>query len=226
VRELALRERKRLNALEAVIGRGIKTFVEVGTALKEIRDSRLYKAQYGTFEEYCKQRWGFTPQHGGRLIAAARTVREMEPIGSIPENEYQARQAREIARQARALALERATAGGLVDRRDQNHGQAAPVSESDFQQAVTDALTLFGWRWVHFRPARTVRGWKTALSGSPGYPDISAVRGDRIIFVELKAAKGELRDEQRSWLSALGAAGAEVHCWRPSDWPLIEDLIR
>jgi hypothetical protein len=211
-------ERQRLDQLEAVIERGVKTFIEVGTALKEIRDSRLYKQQYGTFEEYCKQRWGFTPQHGGRLIAAARTVQEIEPNGfhSAPENERQAR------------ALKASLNGDAPPPLPETvlEAPAVNVSERDFQQTVTDALTAFGWRWIHFRPARTERGWRTAISGSPGYPDISAVRGKRILFIELKAMNGKMRDEQRAWLSALGAAGAEVHCWRPDEWPLIKELIR
>lgn len=36
---------------EAIIERGLATFVEVGTALAEIRDNRLYRESHGTFEE-------------------------------------------------------------------------------------------------------------------------------------------------------------------------------
>jgi hypothetical protein len=100
------------------------------------------------------------------------------------------------------------------------------VTERDFQRAITDTLTLFHWRWCHFRPAMTRRGWRTALSGSPGFPDIVAVRGNRILFLELKAEKGRLSDEQGRWLAALGAAGAEARCWRPSDWDAIEETLR
>jgi hypothetical protein len=71
-----------------------------------------------------------------------------------------------------------------------------------------------------------MKGWRTPLSGSPGFPDVVAVKGERVLFLELKSQNGKLRDEQRHWLSALGAAGAEVHCWKPDDWPLIEGLLR
>jgi hypothetical protein len=53
-----------------------------------------------------------------------------------------------------------------------------------------------------------------------------AVRGERILFLELKAEAGRLRDNQAKWLAALGLAGADVHCWRPSDWPAIEEVLR
>ena len=82
---------ERLAPLEAVIERGLSTFLEVGRALQEIRDLRLYY-EYGTFENYCRDRWGFTPQHGGRLIAAAEVAAIVEPIGSTPASESVARE--------------------------------------------------------------------------------------------------------------------------------------
>jgi VRR-NUC domain len=215
VSELALRERERLGELEAVIERGVQTFVEVGEALMEIRDSRLYKQTHSSFESYLRQRWNISRPRGYQLIDAAKLSTTVDtPV----ENE----------RRARALKLATALPESETDDWEtRDDPPALPVSEDDFQKAVTDALTLFGWRWVHFRPARTLRGWRTALSGSPGYPDLTAVRGDRVIFIELKAQRGELRDEQREWFSALGATGCvEVHCWRPSDWAEIEELIR
>jgi hypothetical protein len=212
VNELALLEHKRLDELEAIIERGVQTFVEVGEALMEIRDSRLYKQTHPSFESYLRERWKMSRPRGYQLIDAAKLSTTVDtPV----ENERQARALRPGVHHSSDASTSHT-----------HVGSALPTSEGDFQKTVTDALTLFGWRWCHFRPARTQRGWRTPLSGSPGFPDIVAVRGDRIIFVELKAANGKLRDEQRSWLSALGAAGAEVHCWRPNDWPVIERLIR
>jgi VRR-NUC domain len=212
VNELAPLEHKRLDELEAIIERGVQAFVEVGEALMEIRDSRLYKQTHSSFESYLRERWKMSRPRGYQLIDAAKLSTTVDTFPA--ENERQARALISGARHASKTTSK----NGAV--------QSVPVSEDDFQKSVCEALTAFGWRWTHFRPARTGTGWRTPLSGSPGYPDISAVRGDRILFVELKTANGKLRDEQRSWLSALGAAGAEVHCWRPSDWPVIERLIR
>lgn len=100
------------------------------------------------------------------------------------------------------------------------------LSEREFQRAVTDALTAFGWKWTHFRPGQTGRGWRTPLSGSPGYPDVTAVRGDRVIWLELKAEKGRATDEQEAWIAALSAAGQEARVFRPSDWPTLEEILR
>jgi VRR-NUC domain len=227
--QLATREWDRLSELETVIERGLETFIEVGQALMEIRDGRLYRAEHGTFEGYCQERWGFTDRRARQLIDAAQ-IGTMVPLS----NERQARELVPLLdqpgqlREVVAEVGEQPTAAKVRSAVEKRTGPYADdrISEQDFQQTVTDALTAFGWRWIHFRPARTERGWRTALSGSPGYPDITAVRGDRILFIEMKAQNGKLRDEQRGWLSALGAAGAEVHCWRPDEWALIEELIR
>jgi hypothetical protein len=52
---------QRLAELERVIERGLQSFVEVGKALADIRDGKLYRCQGdATFEDYCQQRWGFS----------------------------------------------------------------------------------------------------------------------------------------------------------------------
>lgn len=89
---LTRNESMRLDELETTIDAGLKTFVDVGLALMEIRDGRLYRESYGTFEDYCRERWGMVRQHANRLIAAAGVIENLEPIGSIlPETESQAR---------------------------------------------------------------------------------------------------------------------------------------
>ena len=89
--ESIAREVKTLEDLEIIIGRGLQSFFEVGQALATIRDNNLYKAEYKTFENYCRLRWQLTPQHAGRQIKAAEIVKIIEPIGSIPIAESQVR---------------------------------------------------------------------------------------------------------------------------------------
>ena len=89
---LTVAEQTELAQHEAVIERGLKSFVNTGLALAGVRDGRLYRDEYGTFEEYCQRRWGITPQHGRRLIQAKEVVNNLEPTGSIlPTTERQAR---------------------------------------------------------------------------------------------------------------------------------------
>ena len=84
-------ETNRLTELETVIGRGLQTFVDVGIALLEIRDSRLYRNEYSTFEDYCRDRWAMDRTYAHRTIEAAKVASNLLPIGNIPVNEAQAR---------------------------------------------------------------------------------------------------------------------------------------
>ncbi|EUA09393.1 parB-like nuclease domain protein [Mycobacterium kansasii 732] len=86
-------EARALTQHETVIERGIKTFIAVGTALAAIRDQRLYRERYATFENYCHMRWGLSRSRAYRLIDAANVVDSMSPIGdTVPATESQARE--------------------------------------------------------------------------------------------------------------------------------------
>lgn len=72
---VALQIRTRtLREYESIIQQGLDTFIDVGNALLEIRDNRLYKESYFTFESYCKERWGWERRHAYRLMDAAQVV--------------------------------------------------------------------------------------------------------------------------------------------------------
>ena len=104
----------------------------------------------------------------------------------------------------------------------------AQMSEAGLLDSVIELAHLFGWRVAHFRPAMTKHGWRTPVSADgKGFPDLVLVR-DRVLFVELKSAKGRLSDDQLDWAAALTNAGVEYHCWRPADWTggTVERILR
>ncbi|HZO87141.1 MAG TPA: hypothetical protein VFB38_02295 [Chthonomonadaceae bacterium] len=123
VEELTPSEQARLAEYETTIGKHLQQFFEVGYALMAIRDQRLYRSEYSTFEEYCGQRWGFTKTHANRLIAAAGVVENLTPIGVTPSNEAQVRPLTKLApdqqaeawREAQALSPEGKVTASLVD---------------------------------------------------------------------------------------------------------------
>lgn len=51
-----------------------KAFYQAGTALRELRDRRLYRSTHKTFEEYCRTRFDFTRMNASYLIAGASVV--------------------------------------------------------------------------------------------------------------------------------------------------------
>lgn len=78
---------------EEKIAHGLKTFIETGNALADVRENRLYRVDFATFEDYCQERWGFTDSRARQLIAAAATVTNVTAAGlPAPVNEGQARE--------------------------------------------------------------------------------------------------------------------------------------
>jgi hypothetical protein len=70
-----------------------KAFYEAGSALKEIRDRRLYRSSHETFESYCRERFGFTRQAANYLIAGASIYENLTTNGCqiLPTSERQVR---------------------------------------------------------------------------------------------------------------------------------------
>lgn len=116
-----------------------------------------------------------------------------------------------------------------------------PQSEAGFQAAVVEYAQIRQWALVyHTHDSRR----------SPeGFPDLVLVRGERIVFAELKSQAGRTSPQQEAWLAglrrvAVAAAGMErervaygivdvaeppivsVFLWRPSDWPSIEKELK
>lgn len=89
-------ERSDLRRLEAVVEKGIQTFVDVGKALKQIRDDKLYRENWHTFEAYCEDRFDFKRNYANKLIVSADLTELAKDLGTtVPKNE---RQARELAK--------------------------------------------------------------------------------------------------------------------------------
>lgn len=87
----------RFKELDGIVQKGLGSFLQVGMALAEIRDQRLYKPLYHSFESYCQDRCAFGRRRADQLIQAAQESQNLksENHGShFPENERQARRER------------------------------------------------------------------------------------------------------------------------------------
>lgn len=131
---LTASESNALTEHEAVIERGIQTFYEVGIALADIRDRRLYRAAHRTFEEYCQGRWQMTGSRAYQMIDAANVVSTIvETELPPPANEGQAREL------GRVPVVERAEVWAeTVDRTD-GKPTAAAVRETYEQRQQSPA---------------------------------------------------------------------------------------
>ena len=81
------------------------------------------------------------------------------------------------------------------------------MKEKDFQAQVIRIAKALGWLIYHTYDSRR---------SEPGFPDLVMVRGDRILYRELKTEKGRLAPHQKIWGEKLSEAGADYEVWRPS----------
>ena len=142
VKGLSGDELSTLEQCEQQIKRGLKTFVEVGTALQTIRDGRLYREQYATFDEYCRERWNMSRIHAHRTIEAAE-VAGMLPVGNTITSERQARELAPLNDDPTAMtkAVEQAEVKAKSEGRK--------VTSTDLKQSVASVRGEGGHASVH-----------------------------------------------------------------------------
>ena len=86
-------ERRQLEKCEDILRNDLGTFFEVGKALLTIRDARLYREEFSTFEAYCHQRWAMGRTYAWHLMGAAERVKLLPADTKTPRpsNEFQVR---------------------------------------------------------------------------------------------------------------------------------------
>ena len=134
VTDLSPDESGRLDELERTIEHGLATFVEVGTALFEIRERRLYRATHPTFERYLAERWQMARRTGYAYIDAARvaanvpTSAHLNLSQAVELSSLEPEEQREVAEEVTGLTV--AETRALVRRR-----RDAPSAEPSPQPA-------------------------------------------------------------------------------------------
>lgn len=109
-------DKRDFKKLETVVAKGLQTFYEVGEALREIRDRRLYREEFSNFEQYCRERWSLSKTHVNRQIQAAQAARLLDKAGAeiaaVPESHIRPLTKLPADRQAEAWAESLKRAGG------------------------------------------------------------------------------------------------------------------
>jgi len=89
-------------------------------------------------------------------------------------------------------------------RRKDARRRARGMTERELQAAVIERAQLLGWRVAHVHAV--------------GFPNLVVLVRERIVFVKPKGTRGKVSEEQRAWLEALEAGGAEVYVWKAPHW--------
>lgn len=96
MKPLSVAEAERLTKLEAIIRDNFLAFYAVGSALKEIRDSNLYRETHRSFEAYCKEVWETGRRTAYQYINAVGAFENVRNCAQkielpLPANEAQVR---------------------------------------------------------------------------------------------------------------------------------------
>ena len=90
------------------------------------------------------------------------------------------------------------------------------MTEKQFQAKLVKEAKKLGWLCYHTHDSRR---------SEKGFPDLTMVRRDRLLFAELKVGKNEPTSDQQKWLESLVRAGPRAFVWRPEDWDKIIEIL-
>jgi hypothetical protein len=90
-------ERSDLEVCEAAIDSLRLAFSIAGRGLQVIRDGRLYREHFATFDEYVEERWGIQRSYAHKLIRAWPLAQRLDPIAPRTVNEGQVRELLPVA---------------------------------------------------------------------------------------------------------------------------------
>jgi hypothetical protein len=165
---MRVREEARLVELEKVIAKGKKTFVEVGLALAEIRDLRLYKSEYSNFADYCREKWGWERRYAYNLIEGAEVVR------ALPES---VRNGAQIDTESAARELAKVGPGERVGVVQAIAAEGKPVTAAAIKRHLPPppAEVVDGTGWVV--PTHLIPLWRRGEEVQELLSALSKIRG-------------------------------------------------
>jgi hypothetical protein len=150
----------RFEYLKGVIRAGLKTTFEVGAALMEIREQKLYQLEFPTFEAFCEAEFQIVRSRAYQLMQAAEVkaslTDDLSTTVDILENERQARELGKVARIDRVDVLETvAKTGPVTSKRiaevaKQKTTAAAPITLDKTGYPIP-ALVLPDWERAEAR---------------------------------------------------------------------------
>lgn len=186
----------KLEALEEIVEKHIKSALQAGATLAAIRRDELYKATHKTWSEYLADRWGITRSYASRLNAAYQVV-EALPMGDVmPINERQARPLRVLKEEERGEAWAEAVeaAGGkqptniqVQDAVNARRKRDRVVMRADNSEVIESASDNSDQRYTQKRyieAVKSVFGGKIALDAASCALANQVVGAERFFDVE------------------------------------------
>lgn len=112
---LTAEERKRFQELKReMVDKMTSALVEVGEALKEIRDKKLYREDYDTFEALCRDAFNISRSNAYRLMEAAEVSQDLSSARDKPTSIRQLTALAKVEPEKRKEVFEKLKQGGPV----------------------------------------------------------------------------------------------------------------
>lgn len=124
--------------LKNIIASNWQGVVDTSSALEEMKETKLYLEEFGTWEEFCQSVLHHTPQHVNRVLKSAYVTKQLteesEPTGSLLKNERQARAISEVPPEKRKEVMDKAVSNGTVTAK--SISQAAKSMKADSNEVL------------------------------------------------------------------------------------------
>lgn len=198
-------ERGKFRKLECIIAEGISSFRAAGEALKEIRDLKLYRESYKTFERYVDEKWGFKKSRAYQIIEASEVSKRISTNGGQNEraseitSERQLRELKEVPDELMAPVIDRAVELAGDDK----------ITASDLKQSREEILVFQDVDdSPEPEPKKTKPGVPEALVGRTEYPLVASTN---LQYAQIAVLQMERIDFSRDgWSEAIDVMQAWI----------------
>ena len=164
VDDLSADERKALARCESEFERSgrkaLEGFVAMGRALREIRDSRLYRRTHSTFEAYLADRCGLRKTSGYELIDGATAYELAQPIAAKLNMRFTAAaQLRPLAKVESKTEMQDVLRRAAKKIEPDRHGDKVPTM-AGLEEAVRDSTATVDYTPEQLRKDAQQRRWE------------------------------------------------------------------
>lgn len=126
-------QNERFEELKRIVRSGLQTAFEVGAALLEIRESKLYRQEFDTFEEFCESEFKIVRQRAYQLIKAVEVKKSLPAAAAdVVTNARQAAALASVPEEKRAEVITEVAESGSVT--------AKRISEAASKKAKPDKI--------------------------------------------------------------------------------------
>jgi hypothetical protein len=206
-------EKAKLNAAEAANLKTLERTIEnargallaMARALSEIRDGKLYRAEFSTFEEYCKVKWGFSKRRAYQLLEGAETVKSLpEKSEPLVHSERQARALALVPPEKRVEVLEEASKDGPVTAKKITEAAQKVEPEKPTQQLDKTGYPI---------PESILADWQHAESYSSLLREVSNIK--KVVSDALEGSDIAFREISNTTVALIQNVYGQLKCIIP-----------